>query len=348
MNKKWLGVALDTYDLPDNGRNLVASKKAIKDWKEILENSFGFEHIDTENSQPIINQDATRANVLSALNKMVVEATKDDIHVFVFVGHGDFQEDKYSIVQDEILFNKNDCHDEKILLFGSDQITDDEFRTLLNKNNEKGLFIFIFDCCYSGNIKSNDITKQEDEKIVYEETIKIIKNYAQSKSINIKANIYKEFKDIEISKQNLKSSIDVIIEKQSSLWVNKYSNEIISKDITTLVELEIIKKNIIDLRSRLFTRNNPIEVNLQRNEILLCASSAYKKTFQPKIDGEYQSAFSYLLIKNIKEYLHKEKPLNYETLLKLTINKLKGLDVYSYPQLILSSTTLLEKQIFTK
>ena len=348
MNKKWLGVALDTYDVPDNGRNLEASKKAIKQWKEILENSFGFKHLDTVNREPITDQNATRANVLSVLNKMVEEATKEDIHVFVFVGHGDFQDDKYSIIQDEILFNRNDDHDEKVLLFGSDQITDDEFRTLLNKNNEKGLFIFIFDCCYSGNIRTNNISQKQNEKIAYEKTISIIKDYAQLKSTNVKTNAAKQIKDIEISKRNLRNSIDMIIERQSGEWINECSDKIISKDINTLEEVETIKKNIIDLHSRIFTRNNPIEVNSQRNEILLCASSAYKKTFQPKIDGEYQSAFSYLLIKNIKEYLQEEEPLDYETLLKLTIDKLKSEDIYSYPQLILSSRTLIEKQIFTK
>lgn len=377
MKKKWLGVALDIYDTPDNGRNLVASNRAITYWRDLLENEFGFEHIDTKNNKPIKDKNATKANVLSALNKMVLEATKDDVHVFVFVGHGDFQDDKYSVIRDEILFNSHDHHDEKILLFGSDQITDDELRAILNKNHKKGLFIFIFDCCYSGNIRTNKISKQEYQKIEYEKTIEIINEYTQLQSIKSKANIlqdnliykdntipnvimkqnccaekqedvFKMAKNIAISKQNIRSSLEVLVEKHPSFWFDGRSNKFISKDLNVLEEISAIQKNIIDLHSRLYTRNIPVEINVQQNEILLCSSSAYKKTYQPKIDGEYQSAFSYLLTKNIKEHLEKETLLDYETLLKVTIDTLKNEDIYSYPQLILSETSLSRKQIFTK
>ncbi|MDY8134675.1 caspase family protein [Aquimarina sp. 2201CG5-10] len=378
MKKKWLGIALDIYDDPDNGRNLVASNKAITYWKDILENQFGFTHVDTENNSPIIDKNATKNNVFSALNKMVEAANEDDVHVFVFVGHGDFQDDKYSVIKDEILFDSNDHHDEKILLFGSDQIIDDEFRALLNKNNKKGLFILIFDCCYSGNIRSNNISEEEYKRIEQAKTMELIDKYVQLQLDQDKENIlpdnlatkdrtipdilikknpfidkleeaYMGTQDIMIARQNIKNSIDELTKKYPPFWSKEKSNKVISKNYYPgSLEIGIIEKNIVDLRSGIFMRSNPIEINSYQNEILICASSAYKKTYQPKIDGENQSAFSYLLIKNIKEYLSKDEPLDYKTLLKLTINKLEKENIYSYPQLIVSAIDLSTKQVFTK
>jgi hypothetical protein len=376
MKKKWLGVALDIYDDPDNGRNLVACNKAINGWRNLLENQFGFEHIATKTNSPITDKNATRSNVLMALENMVESASENDIHVFVFVGHGDFQKDSFSILQDELLFEHNDCHDEKILLFGPDQITDDELRALLNKNPKKGLFIFIFDCCYAGNIKSHDISQEEYDKIEQAKTIEFIRNYIQKKSNGNKANNAQDnwayennthakviskhnvFTDIQtyyntdpeeiaLLKANIKNSIDALTKKYPSTFLVKdTSNLVIPKDAYFAADLGIIEKNIIDLGTRLFMRRNAIDIDLQKNEILLCATSAYKKTYQPEIDGEHQSAFSYFMVKTIEEYLYKDESLNYKKLIELTTEKMLMENVDSYPQLIVSKTNLSTKQIF--
>ncbi|QHI38667.1 hypothetical protein IMCC3317_40610 [Kordia antarctica] len=376
MKKKWLGVAIDTYDETDNGRDLVASKKAINYWKNLLENEFNFEHMTINNSFPLTDNNATKDNVIFALNKMVLDATDNDIHLFVFVGHGDFQEDKYSIVRDEILFNSNDYHDEKILLFGHDEVTDDEFRVVLSKNNNKGLFIFIFDCCYSGNIRPINVSQEEYDKIEQVKAAEIINKCIQTQSTkrekdnlqqdlvlaeNTSPNIIskknpfadklestgEEFQNISNAKQNIKKSINALIKTHPSFCSNKNSNIIVSKDFYASADISAIQKNIIDLHSNLFMRNNPLEISLNQNEILLCASSAYKKTYQPKIDGDYQSAFSYFLIKTIKEYLEKGILLSYNTLIESTTEKLKKENIYNNPQLIFSKIEFLTKQIFT-
>jgi hypothetical protein len=377
MKKKWLGVALDIYDDPDNGRNLVACNKAITSWRNLLENQFGFEHIATETNSPITDKNATRNNVLMAFENMVTSANENDIHVFVFVGHGDFQEDSFSILQDELLFHSKDCHDEKILLFGPDQVTDDELRTLLNKNTKKGLFIFIFDCCYAGNIKSHDISQGEHDKVEQVKTIEFIRNYIQKKSSVNKANSTQDkwayennthakviskhniFTDIQayhntdpeeiaLLKANIKNSIDALTKKYPSTFLVKDTSDlVIPKDAYFAADLGIIKKNIIDLGTRLFMRRNAIDLDLQKNEILLCASSAYKKTYQPEIDGEHQSAFSYFMVKTIEEYLDKDESLNYKKLIELTTKKMLMENVDSNPQLIVSNANFSVKQILT-
>lgn len=101
----------------------------------------------SSNMQLLLDDRATKQNILDALNWLRINADFDDIVLFSFNGHGGFIEDTNG---DEII----DGRDETIITWELSDITDDELEYNFGEISEKninGMFL-IFDCCLSGGL----------------------------------------------------------------------------------------------------------------------------------------------------------------------------------------------------
>lgn len=98
------------------------------------------------NIQLLIDEAATRQNILNALDWLKDNADTGDIILFSFNGHGSYIDD---VNGDEF-----DKRDETIVSWELADIIDDELESKfdeIDNKNIKGMFL-IFDCCFSGGL----------------------------------------------------------------------------------------------------------------------------------------------------------------------------------------------------
>lgn len=113
---------------------------------------------DENNIILLINEQATKTNIINALENMSERVTEKDVFLFSWQGHGSDIEDND---EDEKIFNPNDTKDEVIVTYEIDYLTDDKLDYYFSQIQAKGMCL-IFDCCLSGgfinrNYSDNDI-----------------------------------------------------------------------------------------------------------------------------------------------------------------------------------------------
>lgn len=86
-----------------------------------------------------------KATILSEFKKLLVNAKAGDFLFFAYSGHGSYTTDKNG---DEL-----DGCDELICTLDKNKITDDELKTIIQKNLKKDVTLFaMFDSCFSGSV----------------------------------------------------------------------------------------------------------------------------------------------------------------------------------------------------
>lgn len=121
----------------------------INDAGEILQamvQKFGF---DQSNIQLLIEEVATKKNILEGLQYLVTQLEPGDVGVFTYSGHGTQTADLPPIDEDDML-------DEAIVPIDalddqSNLIRDDEFHEILSNLANDVKFVVIFDSCHSGD-----------------------------------------------------------------------------------------------------------------------------------------------------------------------------------------------------
>lgn len=121
----------------------------------------------------LLNENATKQNIISAFEEMAAIVDSDDIFLFSWCGHGSTIIDDDG---DEKLIDPDDKYDEIICPYDIDKIegnivngiSDDELGTLFSNIKAKGMCL-IFECCLSGglvdiNPSNNTINKFEKIK----------------------------------------------------------------------------------------------------------------------------------------------------------------------------------------
>ena len=125
-----------------------------------------------ENIILLLNEDATKQNLISAFNEMATKVDSNDIFMFSWQGHG-------GEVPDEEPFDEEDETDESICLhdIGRDEndimqgyMTDDELNTHLSKINAKGMLL-IFESCLSGGLSGEEFDVDKDNRIIIMSTL---------------------------------------------------------------------------------------------------------------------------------------------------------------------------------
>ena len=135
-----LCVGIDAYPAPDTLAGCVNDARA---WKRVFAETLHFDRVDE-----LLNGDATRANIVSAMKGLLKEAQPGDVVAFQYSGHGT------SLPDDD--GDERDDTDEALVPvdFASAQfLTDDDLRTILTEGLKEGVSLTLFmDCCHSGTI----------------------------------------------------------------------------------------------------------------------------------------------------------------------------------------------------
>jgi Caspase domain len=149
-NNKWaLLIGINKYPKLPAHRQLSGCVNDVKLINKILQENFSF----PENQiTQLLDEEATRQNILTALQELVDRVNRNDIVVIHYSGHGSWMTDREG--------DKPDGQDETIMPHDTGRdphenrdITDDELYEWLLRLSEKTPYItLIFDSCHSGGI----------------------------------------------------------------------------------------------------------------------------------------------------------------------------------------------------
>lgn len=263
--------------------------------------------------QLLIEEVATRKNILEGLEYLVGKLEPGDIGVFTYAGHGTQTVDLPPIGED-------DMKDEAIIPIDaiknhSNLIRDDEIQEILSQLKPNVHFVLIFDSCHSETVTRNFPLSEE------EKTIKIRSSIEKVKSINEFCEVIDKFSRREID-----------------------SNEMYKKRLIppseTIDEIESIMSNIDEPGIRVRgDREHPLS---GLNHILLAGCKADQSSLDDKVNGVYHGLFSIALVENMK------KGITYKELFDLAYNRVQELNHSSYDQYpqLEGPDHLLNKKIF--
>ena len=136
--KRSLHIGINDY--PGTGSDLSGCINDANDWREALETR-GFE------STMLLDAEATKANMISALTHIINSTGKDDIAVITYSGHGTWIVD--------VDGDETDGRDEALCphdIAEGNALTDDELYEIFSQKLRGARIIFISDSCHSGSV----------------------------------------------------------------------------------------------------------------------------------------------------------------------------------------------------
>ena len=132
--KKAVCVGINNY--PGSSSDLQGCVNDANDWAEFLQLN-GFE------TQVILNSQATRNNLLTALGNLINEAVADDVIVFTYSGHGTNVMDTSG--------DEDDSYDEALYVYDG-VLLDDSLRAVIQNIKPGVHLVVVSDSCYSGTV----------------------------------------------------------------------------------------------------------------------------------------------------------------------------------------------------
>jgi hypothetical protein len=132
--KRAVCIGINNY--PGVFNDLKGCVNDANDWSALLQ-SLGFE------TRLMLDSQATRANIKTALQNLVEVTSAGDIAVFTYSGHGTQVADRSS--------DEGDTYDEAICAHDGN-IIDDELRVLLEGLHPQATLVVISDSCFSGSV----------------------------------------------------------------------------------------------------------------------------------------------------------------------------------------------------
>ena len=132
--KKAVCVGINNY--PGTSNDLQGCVNDANDWGALL-NAYGFE------TSLLLDSQATRQNVKTALQNLVLSARQGDVVVFTYSGHGTQSLDLGG--------DEGDIYDEAIYVYDG-TIVDDDLRGILDKIDPLATLVVISDSCFSGSV----------------------------------------------------------------------------------------------------------------------------------------------------------------------------------------------------
>lgn len=139
MTKKALCVGINDYPFGEEN-DLRGCVNDSNDWAALLKNNFGFNDV-----RQLLNDQATKDNIIAGLKDLLAEAQAGDILVFTNASHGTYQADADG---DESKFDEAICpHDTDTNL-----LLDDELREIFKDIPEGVQLTVISDSCHSGSV----------------------------------------------------------------------------------------------------------------------------------------------------------------------------------------------------
>jgi metacaspase-1 len=132
--KKAICVGINNY--PGTANDLLGCVNDANDWCSLL-NDYGFE------TSLLLDAQATRQNIKTALGNLVLSAGQGDVVVFTYSGHGTQTLD--------LSGDEGDTYDEAIYVYDG-MIVDDELRAIIGKLDPQATLVVISDSCFSGSV----------------------------------------------------------------------------------------------------------------------------------------------------------------------------------------------------
>lgn len=147
--KRALLIGIDSYPRLERAKQLRGAVNDVREMARYLEDALGF---DEEGMRVLIDAEATRANLLAALDRLVEETAEDDQVVVHFSGHGSrmaVREGRAGEAYEETLVP----HDSGRKPSDNRDITSLELRERFVPLSEKTRRLtLVFDCCHSGTL----------------------------------------------------------------------------------------------------------------------------------------------------------------------------------------------------
>lgn len=132
--KKAICIGINNY--PGVSNDLKGCVNDANDWENLLLFA-GF------SIEKILDKQATRQNILNALDNLVTSATAGDEIIFTYSGHGTSVTDKSG--------DEPDAYDEALYVYDG-VLLDDELRAILQKVKPDVHILVISDSCFSGTV----------------------------------------------------------------------------------------------------------------------------------------------------------------------------------------------------
>jgi hypothetical protein len=184
--KKALIVAVGEYPVQSGWHSLSAANDA-----DLMQNVLQIQGFNERDIKYLINEQATKSNILSELEALISNAGKNDVIVFHFSGHGqqitDLNGDELDGFDEALIpydAYKMPCDNYK----GENHIIDDELNEYLERLRQKvgpgGDVIFILDACHSGTA-----TRGENENSIFRgthfkfELKPVLSNYSEDRDM---------------------------------------------------------------------------------------------------------------------------------------------------------------------
>ncbi len=142
MASRALLVGINRYILP--GCDLQGCVNDVTNTRDVLLKYFGFS---VEDVRLLVDQRATRKEILERLEWLVRDAAAGDRLVFHFSGHGSQVRDRDG---DELKDHLDEVICPHDMDWDGNYISDDDLRGLFSKVPEGALLEVILDCCHSG------------------------------------------------------------------------------------------------------------------------------------------------------------------------------------------------------
>jgi len=155
------------YNIPKPPFPPIASWKLKSFYNSIMKSS----NWKPENVILLINENATKENIINALQELSTKVDSNDIFVFSYQGHG-------SEVPDEAPFDEKDGTDEIIVPYDFakengkpvNYITDDELNYYFSQIHAKGMAL-IFESCLSGGLVGGGFDVDKENRVVITSTL---------------------------------------------------------------------------------------------------------------------------------------------------------------------------------
>lgn len=152
MAKKALCVGINDYPFGE-ANDLRGCVNDANDWASLLKNSFGFTEV-----KQLVNEQATKANIIKGIKALLKGAKSGDILVFTNASHGTYRADTDA---DEPKFDEAICPCDT----NSDLLVDDELRKIFKKIPSGVRLTVISDSCHSGSVTRKPGTDRRNRQL---------------------------------------------------------------------------------------------------------------------------------------------------------------------------------------
>ena len=155
MAKRALCVGINDY--PFEGNDLQGCVNDARGWANLLTQHFDFDQSDVK---ILLDQEATKANILAGLDELISGGEPGDTLVFTNSSHGTYLTDESG--------DEKDKYDEALCPYDCDTnlIVDDELRERLDELKPGVSFTLISDSCHSGTVTKALLVDTPDRRRV--------------------------------------------------------------------------------------------------------------------------------------------------------------------------------------